>query len=359
MYEITIRQTYFTGEGMAGKNITLKSIADSAGVTVSTVSAALNNTGRISDALRTRIEKVAVKMGYQPNLAARLLRSKRLSDIGMIASGPTGTISKSGFSQPLITEFIEICHKEGLRNQIEFWDSIANPGQLPWLLSSGFVGGIIHVGFIESPLNAWLQGNPDFPFVEIGEGYRYSVRSRIVDGIYHAVRHLMALGHRRIALAHGPTRFEIHKDVLAGFKKAVSDFGVTVKSENWIKETKMLTNRSTMIEGLEWTLSILKEKERPTAIIGADMRLSKAIIHGAMLKGLKVPDDISVVGAGASYEAEQCFPAVSTIEHDFQRLVSESFILLRRQMNHQKIHEPGIWCDVKFVERESIARCIR
>lgn len=341
---------------MTQKNITLKSIADSAGVTVSTVSAALNNTGRISDTLRMRIEKVAVKMGYQPNLAARLLRSKRLSDIGMIASGRTGSISKSGYAQPLITEFIEICHKEGLRNQIEFWDSNANPGQLPWLLSSGFVGGIIHAGFIESPLNEWLQENPDFPFVEIGEAYRYSVRSRIVDGIYQAVRHLMALGHRRIALAHGSTKFEIHKDVLTGFKKAVTDFGVTVKSEKWIIETKMLSDRSTMNEGLEWTLSILKEKERPTAIIGADMRLSKAIIHGALLSGLKVPDDLGVVGFGASYEAEQCFPAVSTIEHDFQRIIAESFTLLRRLMSRQKIHEPEIWCDVKFVERESVAR---
>ncbi|MFZ2654663.1 MAG: LacI family DNA-binding transcriptional regulator [Victivallales bacterium] len=343
---------------MARKNITLRNIADSAGVTVSTVSAALNSTGRISDALRSRIGKTASRMGYQPNMAAQLLRSKRSANIGMIVNDRIGNIRGSGYFQPLIAEFIETCHKEGLRNHIEFWDSSANTEKLPWLLSSGFVGGIVHAGRLTPDIARWLRKNPDFPLVEIGEAHRHSVRSRIDNGSYQAVRHLMALGHRRIAMACGPGKYDMHSQILKGFKRAVADFGVSVESEGWIRELELASDRSAMLEGLEWTLSLLDGgKERPTAAIGADMRLARAVIHGAGLRGLKVPEDLSVVGVGAAYDADQCLPSVSTIELDFGRIMEEAVTLLRRLMNRQEIHSSEIWCEVKFVERDSTAHC--
>ena len=94
---------------MKKKSVKLKDIAIQAEVSVATVSAALNGTGRIGDELRSRIMEVARQMNYEPNLAARLLKQKHCNDIGLVISDPPRRIAGSGFFQPMIYHFIQLC----------------------------------------------------------------------------------------------------------------------------------------------------------------------------------------------------------------------------------------------------------
>ena len=71
---------------MRNTQVTLKDIAEASGVALTTVSAALNGTGRVSETLRERIEKIAHRMNYEPNIAAKLLKQKKCRDIGLVIS---------------------------------------------------------------------------------------------------------------------------------------------------------------------------------------------------------------------------------------------------------------------------------
>lgn len=140
--------------------VKLKDIADAAGVAVATVSAALNGTGTVSNAMRERVRKVAAEMNYEPNMAAKLLKQKRSRDLGLIVSDLPERIFGSGYFMPMISSFIRQCESEELRCQIEYHDPASS--KIPSLLVNGLAGGVLHGGTISPAVRKFLEENPDF-----------------------------------------------------------------------------------------------------------------------------------------------------------------------------------------------------
>lgn len=336
--------------------VKLKDIAERAGVGVASVSAALNGTGRISNDVRKKISDIAQDMNYYPNVAAKLLKAKHPADIGMVICERPNIIPGSGFFHGLLIDFIQECDRENIKTHIEFMDPLESSIHIPYFLYGGFAGGLIHAGVILDSLREWVDTS-NFPMVAIDEPYTYSVWSKTGEGVFNAAQYLAARGHRRIAYLGGPRKFGCHELAFKGFEQAVRELLLDTNGGRLIQEFSLLGDIDSVQDGVEYMRELLHRNDLPTALICNDMRLVYAAIYAITEAGLKIPEDISIIGGGAAWEAERIYPAVTCIERDLEAMITNSLHILRRLMDGRKIYEPQIWVDPKLIQRNSCGVC--
>ncbi len=343
---------------MKKKSVKLKDIAIQAEVSVATVSAALNGTGRIGDELRSRIMEVARQMNYEPNLAARLLKQKHCNDIGLVISDPPRRIAGSGFFQPMIYHFIQLCDEQGIRCQIEYHDPDVKDGQVPALMTGGFTGGVLYGGAVGTATRRWIKENPSFPIVTFEDrDFEYTIHSRYDLAAYRMVQHLAALGHRHVALLAGLPRYELQQGMREGFTRAVADFRLDVAC--WDREYafRLENDADTMREGVEYCEKLFARTVRPTALVISDARLAKAALYTALKHGIDVPRDLSIFTCGNEYETEQVYPALSSIRWNAHEAIYKAYHLLRSLMEGRIPAEKVIEVEPVLTLRDSTARC--
>lgn len=320
---------------MQKTQVKLKDIAEASGVALTTVSAALNGTGRISETMRERIEKIARKMNYEPNVAAKLLKQKKCGDIGFVVSDEQDSIAGSGFLQPMLVKFIYLCEQEGIRCQIEFFNPEKRPGQLPELMTNGLAGGILHCGYVCPAVCRYLEKNPSYPLVSIEEESVYSVISKTSDGVYNAVQHLAALGHVRFGALLGPQEYNVHSASLDGFRRAVREFGLDCgKEEEWITYFGLNSDCAALEYGIEYGRTLFGMASRPSALITSDGRIAKGIIYAALELGRKIPEDLNIMTIySPKSEAEQTYPPLSSISRNLDDTFFHAYRMLRSLMD--------------------------
>lgn len=340
---------------MRNTQVTLKDIAEASGVALTTVSAALNGTGRVSESLRERIEKIAHKMNYEPNIAAKLLKQKKCRDIGLVISDEKDSIAGSGFLQPMLVKFIYLCEQEGIRCQVEFFNPAKRPGHLPELMTNGLAGGILHCGCVSSAVREHMKENPSYPLVSIEEECVCSVISKTADGVYNAVQHLAALGHERFAALLGPQEFNVHSASLAGFRRAVRDFSLdSGTNESWVTFFGQYGDCEALEYGIAYGKKLFRMEPRPSALIISDGRIARGIIHAAYESGLRIPDDLSIMTVfSPKSEAEQTWPSLSTVSRNLDDTFLHAFRMLRALMNGRAPAEPMVYTMPKLEIRNS------
>ncbi len=335
------------------QKVKLKDIALRSGVAVTTVSAALSGTGRVSDSLREKIIKVSREMNYEPNLAAKFLKQKNRTDIGLIVSDLPDRMIGSGFFQPMMVDFIQQCEQEGLKGQIEY-HNIEKEDDVPKLITDGFVGGILHGGYITRGIRRWLERHQDFPFVSLEEPSEYCLISRFDAVTYRAVQHLAALGHKRVGLIVGPQEYDMHRQFTEGFTRAVNDFDLDNNRGNWIINMTMNNDLETTPGGYKLGQSLMSAAKRPTALIVASPAVSRSIIYAALKAGLDIPKDLSIITATSKSEAEQTYPMLSSITWNHHEAVSKGLHMLRNLIGGRTLLEKVNYIEPHFIVRETI-----
>lgn len=336
--------------------MSLKQIAEHAGVSVMTVSAALNGTGRVSDQRRKEIMKIAERLNYQPNTLARMLKAKHKDAIGLIINERLGSVGRSGSMTELMLQFIKFCEKHDKKYSIEFCDIDSKRDEVPDILSSGYVGGVISAGFIfehQTRFKDWLGSHPDFPLVKFEEPYDYCVRTDFVNGVLNAMMYLKECGHTRIGLHIGPQRFGIHNLIHRGFQQGIGLLSMECRDE-WIYSHDNLVRQDDRKEKMAWMKRIMRKKDRPTAMICAGMGASRNIINFAYQLNLDVPGDLSLICTGEPWLADAIYPYVTTIERDIVKIVESAFDILQVRMNQGKITNGEKWINPKIVKRETV-----
>lgn len=343
---------------MRNTQVTLKDIAEASGVALTTVSAALNGTGRVSETLRERIEKIAHRMNYEPNIAAKLLKQKKCRDIGLVISDEKDSIAGSGFLQPMLVKFIYLCEQEGIRCQVEFFNPAKRPGHLPELMTSGLAGGILHCGYVSPAVQEYMRKNPSYPLVAIEEECVSSVISKTADGVYNAIQHLAALGHERFAALLGPQEFNVHSASLEGFRRAVRDFSLdSGDNESWITFFEQYGDCEALEYGIAYGKNLFRMEPRPSALITSDGRIARGIIHAAYESGMRIPDDLSIMTIfSPKSEAEQTWPSLSTVSRNLDDTFLHAFRMLRALMNGRTPAESTVYTMPTLEIRNSICR---
>ena len=317
--------------------VTIRDIARQAKASITTVSSALHGKGRVSETQRVRIQEIAREMGYQPKLAAQLLRANSTGHVGLILPGGEVTdVSESGHAGPILAHFIRTCEQRGLRYHVEFVepndDDFFEP---PRQLAGGLVDGVLVGGYVNESLRVWLAERK-VTWVSVDEPSDYCVLSADDEGLYEATERLAALGHRRVAYVGGPLRYLSHRQALEGFQRAATEFRLETKEQEWLSFVDDKSRPVLLQEGADWAGKILAKKDRPTAIVCHNMVVARGIIYQALRMGIDVPRDLSVIAVGLSADAEKNLPCLTAVEVDFATLVDHAMNALLRKLDGER-----------------------
>jgi len=293
--------------------VTLKSIAQRTGLSVMTVSRVVRGHPDVGAVNRRKVLAVARQLGYVPNPAARQLASGYPSAradriIGTVLSQEVVTSHSyfAGIIQGLADEARQSdCHLllgYGLGQSLDFLD-------YPKMLRDGVTRWIILVGKVPPQIVQQLRAN-GFSLVLVD--MRPPVRG--VDavvcedavGAYEAVHHLLNIGHQRVGLIRGPGQHAFFDSLAAGYQRALREAGVPLDQE-LIVETP-----ATVQGGYEAAAGLLKTGRPPTAMFSND-DLAIGALRAIHERGLRVPDDIALVGYDDIEYAAHLTPPLTTV----------------------------------------------
>jgi LacI family transcriptional regulator, galactose operon repressor len=301
------------------RRVTIRDVAARAGVSVATVSKVVNDRYGVAPDTADRVRAVIEESGYQASLVAQSLRNRRTNVIGVLVSdlepfsaellkGAANAIRGSGFE-------LVVYSAGGRAEDQPGWEQ-----RYLSRLSGTLIDGAllvtptvidVHYG---APIVAVDQhtGPTDLPTVDADN----------LRGGELATRHLLELGHRRIGLLGGRSDLESARQREAGYRRALADAGVPA-DDGLIVKADYDPERSA-----ETTRQLLSGPVPPTALFAANDVTAIAAMEVARDLGLRVPEDLSVVGFDNVPESALCTPPLTTVEQPIQEMGSHAITML-------------------------------
>ena len=314
----------------------LKDLAQECGVSVATVSKALNGQSDISEATRTRVREAARRMGYVPNMAARSMKTNRTYNIGVLfVDERQSGLAHEYFSAVLDSFKVRV---EQLGYDITFINRNLGGKTMTYLEHChyrGVDGAVIACVDFTDPQVIELV-NSDVPVVTIDHVFnnRMAVLSDNVAGLSALVRTAYSQGHRRIAFIHGE-RTAVTENRLAGFYQACEELGLKVPEEYVRCGVYHDVDRCA-----EETRALLALPQRPTCIIFPDDFSALGGYNALTEAGLSIPEDISVMGYDGIYLSRVVKPPLVTYQQNTKslgRLAADKLIEL---IEHPRVTLP-------------------
>jgi DNA-binding LacI/PurR family transcriptional regulator len=288
----------------------LKDVAREAGVSYQTVSRVINGGGRVSLATRDRVVEVIAEMGYRRNDAARALVTSRSHAVGVIADaspryGPVSTLAavESAARDAGYTALVTTLSHPSEQDVAETFRAFVERG----------VEGVVVIAPRVSLAHVTQDVTADLPVVLLspGESSHAGITVFYEDqelGARLATRHLVELGHREIAHVAGNQEWLDGQVRLRGWQAELNAHqipAVAVRYGDWSGETAYQIGTRMVAEGL------------PSAIFIASDLMALGFIRALYEHGVRVPDDISVVGFDDNEFAAQVFPPLTTVRQSF------------------------------------------
>lgn len=292
--------------------VSMKDIAQRCGVSVATVSKALNGHVDISQKTRKRICTIADEMGYLANSAARALKTNRTYNIGVLFVDE----KRSGLAHDYFSAVLDSVRVEAERCGYDITFINRNVGHKPTTylqhcLYRGVDGVVIACVDFNDPLVQELV-NSHIPLVTIDHIFndRIAVVSDNVSGIEALVNHAYNMGHRRIAFIHGEMT-TVTRNRITGFYRACERLNLNIPQE-YIRESTYHDPAQCAQE----TKELLKLGIRPSCILFPDDFSSIGGMATIRELGLRIPEDISVIGYDGIKLARMLTPQLTTYQQD-------------------------------------------
>ena len=312
--------------------VTLKQIANVCGVSVASVSKALNHAPDVSAETSEKIQKVARELGYYPNAAARALKTNRSHNIGVLFDDDTHCgLTHEYFSQVLNAV------KNGAESHgydVTFISKNIGDDRMSYLEHCQYrnCDGVVIANVDFSDPSVTELVNSDIPVVTID--YMFDSHSAVisdnVQGMRDLMEHIYSQGHRKIAFIHGEGT-AVTRSRLAGFYKFCKDYRLDVPDSYVIPALYHDPRQS----GLA-TRELLKLKDRPTCILYPDDISLLGGVTEIERSGLSVPDDISIAGYDGIMLSRLLRPTVTTLHQDSETLGMQAAKLLIEAIEEPK-----------------------
>jgi len=290
-----------------GKKFDMRSVAARAGVSTATVSRTINNVPSVDAALAKRVWEAIKELNYRPNTSARALVSGRSGLLGLIVSEITNP-----FFPELIQSFEHIAVRRGYEILIAStsYDPQKMNDCVRRMLERSVDGIAVMTFGMEEPLLGELAAH-HFPLVSVDAGIKSTrVATLAIDyhqGVRQAVQHLAALGHRDMAFISGPMHLHSSKARQLAFLESMREIGAPVKG-SWVRE-----GNHRLEGGTACMHAILDTGDVPTAVLCSNDVTAIGVLHALAASGLRVPQDMSVVGFDDIQMARFTVPPLTTI----------------------------------------------
>jgi len=340
---------------MAGRT-TIRELAKLSGVSVGTVSRALNGYPDVARETRARILRLAAELEYTPGAAARTLVTQRSHVIGVFLE--TGC-DHPDLQHPFFHEVMD-----GLKQAVGEggYDLLLFAAERP---GNGFVDqtylnrcrhhdvdGVVLMGVWSEDPEVRRLVRSEVPCVGVDVDLGATavlVGSDNVAGARMAVEHLHRLGHRRIATVTGLIETRPGMDRLRGYRTAIQALRLAYRDEYVVYGDYYVDSGSAAMAQL------LALEEPPTGLVVQSDLMAVGAIRTATAAGLRVPDDLSVVGFDDMPMAAHMRPALTTIRQDKARLGREAAAALLRRIERSPDQPPTVTLPVELVVRGSTA----
>lgn len=332
--------------------VTLKDIAAEAGVSITTVSNVVHNrTSRVSPEKVAQIWEIIERRNYVPSMTARTLANDNSYIIGVI-SHLTQQNSGSTMSDPFLSTFVEGIERrtreEGYFMMVR---SVEDSRALESLSRSWRLSGVILTGMFQDEFFDYTR-NLGIPFVLIDSYVDdpdvYNIGLEDEKGAYMATKHLLDNGHRVIAFA-SPTIQPggVVEKRFQGYCRALEEYGIPFDS------SLVFTQEIAVEEGRMLGHKLSAHQELTGIVASADI-LAAGIMAGLHEKGVRVPEDKSIIGFDDNYLCRLTNPKLTTIHQDAeQKGILATEMILAQLRNEPPAHHSVI-LPVTLVERESV-----
>jgi LacI family transcriptional regulator len=330
---------------------TIKDVAVKAGVSTATVSYVLNGTGTVTAETRRRVMEAVDELHYQPNHAARSLRT-RSRTLGLVLPEHTG-----GLADPALAELVAGL-SEGAA-AAGFYLLLASSGGQPeqelgaQLAGTGRVDGLVLLDLRVDDQRASALTDAGVPCVGVGDPAQPvgcpMVGLDLGRGAREATRHLLALGHRRLGMIALPSDLADSEPFYTGFVAALEDAGVEA-DPTLVVEAGMSED-----DGIAAMQELLGLPERPTAVLAASDTLAFGAMHALRDAGLEVGSELSLVGCGDLPLAAHTHPPLTTLRAPRRALGAELARRLVALVERRPLAEEGRSLGLQLIIRRTTA----
>jgi DNA-binding LacI/PurR family transcriptional regulator len=314
----------------ASRRVSIKDIARKAGVSHSTVSRALRGSPLVNPRTAERIRRLAARMGYVPNAAARSLATARTGIVGLVI-----TTLADPFLAEIVRGVEEVALEAGYRlflatsnadpeRELAAVRALAESRVEGVIVASSRVGELYlpHLEALGVPI-VLINNQREEPFI-------YSVASDSYQGAVQAISYLVELGHTRIAYIAGPPTARSNRERLAGYREAMARAGLPLDPA-WIAEGNGRP------EGGEWGMRrLLEAPRRPTAVFCYNDMTAIGALRAARAAGLRVPDDLSIIGFDDILFAAYTEPPLTTVAQPKYEMGRTAMSMLLRLLQGER-----------------------
>lgn len=332
--------------------VTIADVATAAGVSKTAVSFAFNNPERLAQATLERVMGVAEDLGYTPHPAARALSMRRSGTIGVLIPQRLSTV----FANPFVSELIQ-----GLGEQCEEHDLtllLVPPlnGSLEGAIRQASVDGFISLGLAPGDRALEVLDRIGIPTVLVdsdGSPGHPAINIDDEGGAHAAARHLLQLGHRQMAiLVLPPARAQLNSTPtatrrLAGYRKAIARARAP--------EPVAVVAGISVAAGARAFESLPKGRLRPTGVLAMSDMAAIGVMSAAKSSGLRVPEDLSVVGFDDVPASAWTSPPLTTVRQPIVEKGRLAARLLIQRMKGKTVESPSP-LSTSLVVRKSTTR---
>jgi len=328
-------------------SVKLEDIAKETGFSISTVSRVLSNSNYpVAEQIREKVVRAAETMGYEPNIAARSLRTDRTKTIGIIVDDLL-----SPFTPPIVRGIQDYLNETGFLSLIvnSDWDPNQEQAAIKTLLSRP-VDGIIFVEYSHQTTSDALERS-NKPRVFVHRLFGSPIKNSVVPDDHYgaslATEHLIGLGHDRIGYINGPENWHTCRARLRGYQDTLANHNLP------FDESLIQPGDWEMDSGYAAAQNFLKQEEPPTAIFAANDSMALGAIYAIQDAGLRIPDDIAVVGYDNRNFTTTVRPRITTVSMPVIEMGGVAAELLLKQIAEGRKEEEEIKVKGQLIIRET------
>jgi DNA-binding LacI/PurR family transcriptional regulator len=332
------------------RRATIRDVAARAGVSTVTVSRVVNEPALVRRQTRERVEAAMRALGYVPNAAARSMRTNLTRSIGCLVPDlvnfPNAAIAQAAERHLAAAGYALLLASSD-------YDAAAEARAIAALHAQRVDALMLYVSDETAPAVREAVSRLDIPHLVLDRrlpGDADRLLSDHATAMRQAVRYLVGLGHRRLALIVPALNIRPVDERARGFREAAADLGLAAA------EQTVLAVAPDDAERLRAAHELLGCEHRPTAVLADGSRQVRALLAAARQRGLAIPDDLSVIGIDAADIATVTTPELTTIARDYAAIGRLAAGLLLERLAEPRAARRRLVLDSEVVLRGSCAR---
>lgn len=318
--------------------VTIKELSARCGLSVSTVSKALNNYSDVSEETRELVLRMAKEIGYHPNSLARALKTNRTYNLGVLFADDNNSGLTHNYFAAVLDSFKTEAESKGY--DITFINHNIGRTKMTYLEHCRYrnVDGVCLacVDFFAPEVIELIAS--DLPLVTIDHVFnnRTCILSDNLSGMRDLIHHVYDKGHRRIAFVHG-MRSAVTESRITGFYRTMRELNLPIPQDYMVEcayHNPPSANKA--------VARILQLPVRPTCILMSDDYAALGGIEAIHAAGLKIPDDISITGYDGIQLMQLTQPKLTTIQQNTKRIGSEAAASLIDRIENPQTAGSGV-----------------